>query len=185
MALNILLLSFLASYPILSSVVAADSDFTLYAYGTDINGLELFFADGNAQVGDISTAATSNVSNVYFTLDRGELLANPNLTSTRTFRPSFNSTWSNLELNVPVDDDSSNSISFTQNFISNETGKWRFYGPSLLFDTSSGQLISLFFAKPAATTGLFDLVWDLSKAEQEENPDAKPVALRNIAPTSG
>jgi hypothetical protein len=118
------------------------------------------------------------------TLDGGELLANPNRTSTQALRSSFNSTWSNLKLNVPVDDESSNSVNFTQNDVSDQAaGEWRFYGPYVLFQTSSGQLISHFFAKPATTAGLFDLVWNLSQAEQADDPETKPVALRNIAPT--
>lgn len=68
---------------LVSTVLAAHDSFTLYAYGTNISGLQLFYSQGPpylhslqnikfidillgiAQIGDVRHANSSNVSNVY------------------------------------------------------------------------------------------------------------------------
>ncbi|KAJ5663180.1 hypothetical protein N7507_003911 [Penicillium longicatenatum] len=44
-----------------------ESTFGLYAYGTNINGLPVFYADGLAQIGDASHSSAATARNVYFT----------------------------------------------------------------------------------------------------------------------
>ncbi|KAJ6088584.1 hypothetical protein N7486_009845 [Penicillium sp. IBT 16267x] len=43
------------------------STFGLYAYGDNINGLPVFYADGLAQIGDASHSTATTAKNVYFT----------------------------------------------------------------------------------------------------------------------
>ncbi|EEA21274.1 hypothetical protein TMatcc_009323 [Talaromyces marneffei ATCC 18224] len=178
-----ILLPLLAAYTILPLTLAQSGNFTIYAYGTGVLGLPLFYSEGDAQLGNVNAIPGYNVSDVYFSIESGRLLAFPNATSTEAAKHDANYTWTSLQLNVPVNT-SGNTVTFTEDTGSSggADGEWTLYGPYVFLYDSSKQLVSHFFAEPTNDAGVFNLLWNLSEEQQAQNPDAVPVSLRTIAP---
>lgn len=78
---------------------------------------------------------------------------------------------------------SGNTVTFAQDASSGGApGEWRLYGSYVFLYDSSKQLVSYFFAEPTNATGVFNLLWNLSEDQQQQNPNTVPVSLRTLAP---
>ncbi|QKX53199.1 uncharacterized protein TRUGW13939_00275 [Talaromyces rugulosus] len=172
---------------LMSTVLAAQNTFTLYAYGTNISGSQVFYSQGIAQIGDVRYANSSNVSNVYFYEESGKFIANPNITSTTASLKASesNTTWTDLSFYIPKS--SGQPLGFTTNINSAEvtTGSWHFYGEYAFIENSAGQLESHFFAQPTDVDGVYNILWSLSDQAQLASPEIKSISIRTIPPASG
>lgn len=88
-----------------------------------------------------------NVSEtIEVSMKSGGLHAYPNTTSTQTAKHDANYTWTSLQLDVPINSGSGNTITLAQDASSSGAdGGWRLYGSYVFFYDSSKQLVSYFF----------------------------------------
>ncbi|KAJ5123517.1 hypothetical protein N7448_009614 [Penicillium atrosanguineum] len=162
--------------------------FSLYAYGEDINGLHVFYADGQAQIGDMSLSNASNKVPMYVTYssnDRTTWIAHANTTqSTRTFAALGSSTTSTTNLlclkesssvTNPVTFNSINSVSISSADTETITNAWSLYGSTVLINRTGGN----FYAKSTGKNGWWHLVWSTS---DNAGLEATAIILRTTAP---
>ncbi|CRG86508.1 hypothetical protein PISL3812_03514 [Talaromyces islandicus] len=175
---------FFVLFGLISIVLASQDTFTLYAYGSNISGSEVFYCQGIAKIGAVSHAHSSNVSNVYFYEEHGTFIANPNVTSTtaRIAASESNTSWAGLKLYIP--NTSGQPLGFTAGNSSGEitTGDWHFYGEYAFIENSAGQLESRFFAQPTDNDGVYNILWNLSDQAQLASPEVESISIRTIAP---
>ncbi|QKX58306.1 uncharacterized protein TRUGW13939_05428 [Talaromyces rugulosus] len=162
------------------STPSAGEEFSLYAYGDSVGGLPLFYSDGKAAVGILSSS-NSSASNVTFerTSDSstGSLVGNP---PNGTSASSANSSWSDQFLYIPSSSSSSNEIGFTSESGDNATTtKFVFYGQTLLVKDESGDIVSSFYARQSSSEGggVYSLLWNVT----EDHDAVFPVSLRTVA----
>ncbi|KAK3368779.1 hypothetical protein B0H63DRAFT_515300 [Podospora didyma] len=163
---------------------AGGSGFGLFAYGGTIGGLPVFFSDGTAVITDFKTANNtgSNLVPVAFSSgsDGGAFSAAPNTTA-----PVFNNAtetppFSNATFFVPGEGSSSHQVGFSSDITSTDiiTTGWTFYGHIALLEAAGGSLISLFWAVPSGTEGVWNLTWN----ETDASSGAIPVTLKDTPP---
>ncbi|KAJ5670152.1 uncharacterized protein N7477_005515 [Penicillium maclennaniae] len=167
---------------------ANGNPFSLYAYGDGINGLPIFYADGQAQIGDMSLSNASNKVPMYVTYsgnDRTTWIAHVNATqSTRTFATLGSSTTSTTNLlclkesnsvTNPVIFNSMDTVSSLNADSGTITNAWSLYGSTVLINRPGGN----FYAKSPGENGWWQLAWStLNDAELE----ATAIILRTNPP---
>ncbi|KAJ5413086.1 hypothetical protein N7465_005391 [Penicillium sp. CMV-2018d] len=149
--------------------------FGLYAYGESVGGLSLFYADGQAQIGDPANSAASEVSSVYFESSDSTWVGNPNGTT------SGNSSWSDQMLYIPSSSSSSHQMGFTSKNMSNVTTTgFIFYGNWMMVESDSGEISSSFYVRENSQgEGIYSLLWNVS-----DETTAIPVSLRSVKPSN-
>ncbi|KAF4765683.1 hypothetical protein HAV15_003369 [Penicillium sp. str.  len=161
--------------------------FGLYAYGEAVGGLSLFYADGQAHIGDPANSTASEVSSVYcyhdYTLIRDILVessdstwvGNPNGTT------SGNDSWSDQMLYIPDSSSSSHQMGFTSKNMSNVTTTgFIFYGNWVMVKSDSGEISSSFYVRENSKgEGIYSLLWNVS-----DEATAIPVSLRSTKPSN-
>ncbi|RMZ70754.1 cytochrome p450 [Pyrenophora seminiperda CCB06] len=158
--------------------VSPAATFQLYAYGEDLSGFPLFYADGLAYVGDASAFNSSGAAVVDFQTkkDSGYFVGNPNTTLSRN-KP----TWSNVTLFVPSNSSEDRHVGFldlndgTGN-TTTETSGFFFYGSTAMHMCADGSLASAFFGAKVQDN-VYELVWN-------ETTKTIPLSLRRTAPSS-
>ncbi|KAL4924158.1 uncharacterized protein BDV17DRAFT_295689 [Aspergillus undulatus] len=167
------MLSSVLLVPVLASLALARS-FNLYAYGTDIGGLPLYYADGNAVVGNGAISAVTNAV-VSFTNNNGRLVGNPNTTESP-------SAFTNALLYVPGSLSSSHKVGFTTDetsTVDQVTDRFLWYGSTLLIENDTGQYTSQFYVRKSdAESGQYELLWGVSGTQYIS------VSLRSVAPST-
>ncbi|KAI9925616.1 hypothetical protein ASPWEDRAFT_29051 [Aspergillus wentii DTO 134E9] len=165
---------FLAS----SCLVSAESQsFGLYAYGDNVGGLPMYYADGNAVVAPNPPSNASTAVRVSFTKGDDGLVGNPNATTNSTGSKDF----SDQMLFVPGPSSDDHQMGFTANGSTNMvTNKFVWYGNFLLVEDESGEYTSLFSVpSTAGDGGSYSLLWNAT-----DDDDVVPVTLRSIAPSN-
>ncbi|OCL04183.1 hypothetical protein AOQ84DRAFT_391733 [Glonium stellatum] len=164
--------------PLLARAASTDS-FGLYAYGSGIGGLPVFYSDGYAYIGYGSPLNASSSANVTLTESPGDSTtwaASPNITT------SSNATWSDKFFYVPSPQAPFHRVGFTSNSTSYQiTSGFTFYGHFTFLVTSSGAWESLFYAKPTAYSGIWELMWNQT---DEADSGVVPLTLKNSAPST-
>ncbi|OCK92396.1 uncharacterized protein K441DRAFT_614615 [Cenococcum geophilum 1.58] len=162
--------------PLLARATSSDS-FGLYAYGSGIGGLPVFYSDGNAYIGHGPPPNASSSANITLTKNPNDSvgwIANPNTTT------SSNATWADASFYVPSPEASSHQVGFTSNATSDQISSgFAFYGHVTFLVASSGGWEALFYAKPTASSGIWSLMWNQTG---ETDSSAVPVALKDSAP---
>ncbi|KAJ5869655.1 hypothetical protein N7455_004596 [Penicillium solitum] len=149
--------------------------FGLYAYGEAVGGLSLFYADGQAHIGDPANSTASEVSSVYFESSDSTWVGNPNGTT------SGNDSWSDQMLYIPDSSSSSHQMGFTSKNMSNVTTTgFIFYGNWVMVKSDSGEISSSFYVRENSKgEGIYSLLWNVS-----DEATAIPVSLRSTKPSN-
>ncbi|KAF1840065.1 uncharacterized protein K460DRAFT_399101 [Cucurbitaria berberidis CBS 394.84] len=177
--MTLLILAALAASP--SLVLAAQkratpSEFSLFAYGKDIGGLELFNADGYAYVGDLTQFNSSDAAPVVFSPRNDHMwLGSPNTTG---LDGSENPSWSNVTLFVPGSSSSDSRIGFlnaTNSTTDVITSGFLFYGLTAMNRRNGG--LETLWSGLSVGNGVYELYWNDTSSGQV------PVTLRSAPPT--
>ncbi|KAH8432818.1 uncharacterized protein LDX57_010447 [Aspergillus melleus] len=160
--------------------LAASASFGLYAYGENIGGLQMYYADGNAVVSKQAPSNATTAAPVIFTHDDDEgLIGNPNTTDSAN-KPNF----TNASLFVPGSSAESHQVGFTDDPSANEvTNKFVWYGNFLMVEDDSGEYTSLFTVKKSSSStndGEYSLLWNVTDSDEE----VIEVSMRSIAPSN-
>ncbi|KAJ5894470.1 hypothetical protein N7495_006161 [Penicillium taxi] len=167
------------------------SPFRLYAYGDGMNGLSVFYADGQAQIGDISLSNATTKIPIYFTIESNSnyWVAHVDTTAKSSNSSSFQtadvSSTTNL-LSLTKTSELVNSVSFSNDGVSTDTvsgsstkltNVWTLYGKYVLLNQPKAN----FYAKPTDKKGWYLLTWSTTVDASVGNT---PVNLRTIGPLS-
>ncbi|OOQ91714.1 hypothetical protein PEBR_09232 [Penicillium brasilianum] len=150
----------------------AAKQFRIYAFGANISGLQVFYADGIAKIGDPTQSNAAEVVPVYFTTSSTEEY------TWLAHADSSNATWSTKALYLA--DGRPGEVGFTS---SDSTGKltdvWWHYGHYVMVKVDGAN----FYANPiAGATGWYTLSWTNSG---QGGLDQTLVTLRTIEPSTG
>ncbi|PLB54038.1 hypothetical protein P170DRAFT_397042 [Aspergillus steynii IBT 23096] len=161
-----------------NSVLAASASFGLYAYGDNIGGLQMYYADGNAVVSKQAPTSANSSAPVIFTHDKDGLIGNPNSTDSAN-KPDF----SNASLFVPGSSAEDHQVGFTDDPGTNQvTNKFVWYGNFLMVEDDSGEYTSLFTVKKSSSStndGEYSLQWNVTDDEE-----VIAISMRSIAPSN-
>ncbi|KAJ5958534.1 uncharacterized protein N7479_005684 [Penicillium vulpinum] len=159
-----------------------DGSWSLYAYGHNIDGLPIFYADGQAQIGDMSL---SNATNKFaFSLTFGDNQRTWVAHFDNTTTPASNTT--NLlglsdtgSMACPVVFTPSVQASNNSSSLSTpQTDVWTLYGKYVVCSQAKVN----FYAQPTGQDGWYILLWSATADAALKNI---PVTLRTIGPASG
>ncbi|KAJ5141155.1 uncharacterized protein N7443_010874 [Penicillium atrosanguineum] len=147
-----------ASALISRSAPAANEKFGLYAYGENLGGLSLFYADVKRE---------SDSSSSW--------IANPNGTT------KAEAGWSDELLYIPSSSSSDHQMGFTSSERSNETTSgFIFYGQWVMVELESGDISSSFYVREESEgKGVYSLLWNVTDEET-----AIPISLRSVEPSN-
>ncbi|KAJ5934540.1 hypothetical protein N7466_004087 [Penicillium verhagenii] len=163
--------------------------FNLYAYGTNINGLRVFYADGEAQLGDMSLSSATNkiAISVTYGTKKNTWIARPQTsTGNALFKSgdgSSNSTLLGLSsgtaianpVTFPLYDEASGSEISPAGDL---TAVWSLYGTYVILTETGAN----FYAKPTGKDGWYILLWSRSVSA---SVDYIPITLTINAPSAG
>ncbi|KAK5129222.1 hypothetical protein LTR08_003746 [Meristemomyces frigidus] len=142
----------------------------IYAYGTNITGLEVFVADSVAYVGNISLSTASSASHITFYLDATSLVATPS-----------NSSLGNETLAIDTTSGAFKEVIF--NASSTDTGYvstgFHMYGTMIAWANSEGILASNWYAEETEYAGLWTLKWNTDNLVVDAG---KQLVLKNLGP---
>ncbi|KAJ5670732.1 uncharacterized protein N7477_006095 [Penicillium maclennaniae] len=146
------------------STPAANEKFGLYAYGENVGGLSLFYANGLAYIGDPANSTSSTASSVSFKRSSDSSstwIANPNSTT------KAEAGWSDELLYVPSSSSSNHQMGFTSSRRSNETTTgFIFYGQWVMVELESGDMSSSFYVRRESEgKGVYSLLWNVTDEE--------------------
>ncbi|ESZ91802.1 hypothetical protein SBOR_7818 [Sclerotinia borealis F-4128] len=155
----------------------ATSSFHLYAYGTGIGGLPIYYSDGNAFVGNkIPSGSTVNTNITFAPSSSSEWIITPttaNVTLTNSKSSAlFINPSSKALTNVGFTASDSSTVA-TRGFLA--FGNWAMWKSP---DTS--QISSSFYATPVSD-GIWQLKWN---ADEMDDGSSVGVAIRKMAPSS-
>ncbi|KAL2842193.1 hypothetical protein BJY01DRAFT_249236 [Aspergillus pseudoustus] len=164
----------------LAGLTLADT-FNLYAYGDGIGGLPLHYADGAAIISKKAPANATNSDVVSFTTSDGQLVGNPNTTSSD---PPF----SNTVLFIPGPDSSSDEVGFLNASATapddEVTSKFVWYGHFLLVENDAGELTSLFSVQKSSDDDEeYALLWNTTDSDSSSG-EFISVSMRSVAPST-
>ncbi|KAL1847421.1 hypothetical protein Plec18170_008533 [Paecilomyces lecythidis] len=113
-----------------------------------------------------------------------QLIANPNATANHIDNvPASNTSWSNMQLFVPMADNSNQKVGFVSKPGSDQmAARFLIYGGNVMVNDGSGNMDSCFFAQLSGTDGVWSLLWNMTRS-QASAASAFPVALRNVEPS--
>ncbi|KAF8863748.1 hypothetical protein BDZ45DRAFT_87323 [Acephala macrosclerotiorum] len=162
----------------LAQVDAADP-FTLYAYGTNISGLPVFYMNSLAFIGFRIPNDINNATNITFTMNNTSLYAQKNLTSggtgTITGQP---------RLLIDTSPSSTAQVGFTTcdgDTTTNTTTNFRFLGTDLYWEASGGTLLASFWATMTSKENVWKLVWN---EPNEVLDEGTPVVVQTTPPAN-
>ncbi|KAF7856336.1 hypothetical protein EAF04_009864 [Stromatinia cepivora] len=153
-----------------------DSSFHLYAYGTGIGGLPVYYSDGNAFVGSKFPSGSNVNTNIIFApSSSNEWVITPtsNITLTNTTSPALFIDPSATGLTNVGFTGPASSNGTTKGFIS--FGNWAMWE-----NPSTSKIASNFYATPVSD-GIWQLKWN---AEEIDDGSSVSVAVRKVAPSS-
>ncbi|KAJ5734568.1 hypothetical protein N7533_012971 [Penicillium manginii] len=178
---KVLFLGFAVSGKQIASRSSQSESYSLYAFGDNIGGFPMYYADGNAVVGNKTPQNATNVSQVSFTPgESGPMIGNPTSNST-TVNGSSQRAFQNQQFYVPSPDSSDHQVGFTQNATSNQvTSKFIWYGHFLLVENDSGEYTSLFYAKKTEQEDVFSLQWNIT--DEDDEGDYISISMRGLPP---
>ncbi|KAL4808127.1 hypothetical protein BDV18DRAFT_134300 [Aspergillus unguis] len=158
---------------------AVASEFRLYAYGEGLGGLRVFYADGQAQIGDIARSTAKEKSEVYFTVSKTNANSWIAHTSSSGTDAEFTTASANSTiLSLPTDGGSDQNVVFRPNtatFAASQEAKvFTTYGEYVLIDWETAN----FFAEATDVEGVYSLLWNNAGSNNI------PVALRTRAPST-
>ncbi|TLD38685.1 putative cytochrome p450 protein [Venturia nashicola] len=150
----------------------ADSQFNLYAYGTNvgIGGLPLFNVNGSAYIAiGAQFGSDSENPNVTFTMtDRVVSIAQNDNSSTE------------VGANLAFNESGNDYISFTTTPSTSQTTSGFFwFGNLLFFKSAAGVLSSSFYAEPTGRDGIWKIQW---LADKTKAGKSVPIAFKRDAP---
>lgn len=138
--------------------VYAANPFTLYAYGTNITGLPVFYMDSLAYIGYRIPNDLNNATNITFTMNNTSLYTQKNLTS------GGSGTFSGEpRLQIDTTTDATAQSSFTadeDDTTTNTTTNFRFLGTDLYWENSDGTLQANFWATTTSMENIWKLIWN-------------------------
>ncbi|KAJ5627550.1 hypothetical protein N7528_004977 [Penicillium herquei] len=148
--------------------------YKLYAYGTDISGLPVYYANGTAQIGDDSSNPGDKIP-IYVTFasadDPSTWIAHPdNTTSLGTelvFSTDGVASNSNL-VSCANETGLTNPVNFLNagsNSSSDLTNLWTLYGTTVLLNEDGAN----FYAQSTDEEGWYNLVWSRSVDASTDN----------------
>ncbi|KAM0723396.1 hypothetical protein Q7P37_000382 [Cladosporium fusiforme] len=150
---------------------------TLYAYGQNVSGLPLFYADGIALLGYGHPKDVSAAVNVTFFDDDSttSLTSTPNNTA-------FEGNWTKPLLYIDTRKGSFREVGFTSSSNNSYTTTgFKFWGRQLLWTGTSedGSVGRSFWAAPRGSDGVWSLYWN---PDNEASEIAVPVVLKRQPP---
>ncbi|CAG8933513.1 unnamed protein product [Penicillium salamii] len=163
----------------------SSDSFSLYAYGDNIGGLPLYYADGNAVIANHTPDNATDVGQVAFTPgSSGPLVGNPANETDTSGKRSSSGSFTNQQLFVPSANSTDHQVGFTTSPSSEEvTTKFNWYGHFLLVETDDGEYTSLFYAKKNKTQeGAYSLQWNIT--DNDEDGEYYSISMRSIAPSN-
>ncbi|KAH7019848.1 hypothetical protein EDB80DRAFT_701666 [Ilyonectria destructans] len=137
--------------------------FQIYAFGDGIGGLPLICSGKSAYIGDYSLLNDTEAAPVLFTSgSNGVWVGAPNTTG---FADSSDlPTWSDLSFYVPKSSSSSHAVGLVDISAGKNatlvTSGFDFYGTLAYLTGASGQMVTLWYAVPSDTEGLYSLRWN-------------------------
>ncbi|KAH6973726.1 hypothetical protein BKA56DRAFT_734437 [Ilyonectria sp. MPI-CAGE-AT-0026] len=137
--------------------------FQIYAFGDGIGGVPLISSGKSAYIGDYSLLNDTEAAPVLFTSDtNGIWVGAPNTTG---FADSSDlPTWSDLCFYVPKSSSSSHAVGLVDISAGKNatlvTSGFDFYGTLAYLTGASGQMVTLWYAVPSDTEGLYSLRWN-------------------------
>ncbi|KAI5794995.1 hypothetical protein EDC01DRAFT_787847 [Geopyxis carbonaria] len=149
-----------------------DDSFQLYAYGTNISGLSIFYGDGLAYIGNMSPPTLDIATNVTF-------MPSPKNETIWAATP-VNSSVAAKEWTFYIDPPTGN-IGFVNSTGGAPDGAittgFGFYGHNAIHVDANGGVNTLFWAAPmAGVEGTWRLLWNVS------DDGNIPVAVKDMAP---
>ncbi|TGO62005.1 hypothetical protein BCON_0023g00650 [Botryotinia convoluta] len=179
-----------ASAAVLQKRITSPTDsFHLYAYGTGIGGLPVYYSDGNAFIGNTVPANSKVNANITFTpTSSSEWIVTPS---------SSNVTLTNTTTSALVINPSSSgltNVGFTGAVVGNSTTKGlsastagngttkgfiAFGNWAMWKNPSTEKIVSNFYATPVCD-GVWQLMWN---AEEIDDGSSISVAVRKTAPS--
>ncbi|KAJ5980225.1 hypothetical protein N7481_007523 [Penicillium waksmanii] len=175
--LQLLLLGFAVSAKHISSRSSPSESYSLYAFGDSIGGFPMYYADGDAVVGNKAPWNATNVGQVSFTPgESGPMVGNPASNSTGangTSQPAFQ----NQQCFVRRPDSSDHQVGFTQNATSNQVpSNFIWYGHFLLVENDGGEYTSRFYVKKTEQEDVFNITDD------DDEDDFILISMRGLPP---
>ncbi|KAF7926489.1 hypothetical protein BELL_0875g00050 [Botrytis elliptica] len=179
-----------ASAAVLQKRTTSSTDsFHLYAYGTGIGGLPVYYSDGNAFIGNTVPAGSKVNANITFTpTSSSEWIVTPSnsnvtLTNTTTSALVINPSSSGLT-NVGFTGavvGNSTTKGFSASTAGNGTTKGfiTFGNWAMWKNPSTEKIVSNFYATPVCD-GVWQLMWN---AEEIDDGSSISVAVRKTAPS--
>ncbi|KAJ5180152.1 hypothetical protein N7492_003362 [Penicillium capsulatum] len=166
---------------------SSSDSYSLYAYGDSIGGFPMFYADGNAVVGNQHPSNATKVDKVSFTPGNpgDPMVGNPANATSSSGKSKKSSTpaFSNQSLFVPSANSTDHQVGFTDNGSSSKvTNKFIWYGHFLLVETESGEYTSLFYAKKSGQDDVFSLQWNIT--DEDDEGEFISVSMRSIPPSN-
>ncbi|KAJ5470364.1 hypothetical protein N7530_007721 [Penicillium desertorum] len=176
----------------------ANGPWSLCAYGQGIDGLPIFYADGQAQIGDLSLSNATNKFAVSLTFgdNQNTWVAHPDTTTTTTTEAGIFTTAgvaSNTNLlglsdtglmacpvifTTPSGQKSNNTVATNTTVPAPQTNVWTLYGKYVVCSQDDVN----FYAQPTGQDGWYILLWSATADAALQNV---PVTLRTIGPVSG
>ncbi|OQE40067.1 hypothetical protein PENCOP_c006G08905 [Penicillium coprophilum] len=156
-----------------------DGSWSLYAYGHNIDGLPVFYADGQAQVGDmaLSNATSKSAFSLTFGDEPNTWVAHPDNTTTLANTTNLLGLSDTGSMACPVVFTPSQASNST-NKLAPQTNVWTLYGKYVVCSQDRVN----FYAQPTGRDGWYILLWSATTDAALQNI---PVALRTIGPASG
>ncbi|KAF9241959.1 hypothetical protein DTO013E5_6814 [Penicillium roqueforti] len=175
------------AHPLEKRQSTSTDSFKLYAYGTGISGLPVFYRNGTAQVADVSKVDTTTMAAmtpINFTAATDNTwVAHPISSSSATADFTTLSTDTNMLCLDQGDTADSNPVGFTgasaadQSTTTKLSNVWSTYGGYVLVTVSGAN----FYARQADTDGVYSLLWSSSA---EAMTDTIPLVLRTTEPAT-
>ncbi|CRL28633.1 unnamed protein product [Penicillium camemberti] len=175
----------------------ANGRWSLYAYGSNIDGLPIFYADGQAQIGNLamSNATTKFPISLTFGDNQNTWVAHPDTTNTTTESAIFTTAGVASSTNLlglsdtgsmacpviftsPNGQANNNTVAANTSVSTPQTNVWTFYGKYVMCSQDNVN----FYAQPTGQDGWYILLWSAMADAALRNI---PVTLRTIGPASG
>ncbi|KAJ5955042.1 hypothetical protein N7501_009321 [Penicillium viridicatum] len=175
----------------------ANGPWSLYAYGSNIDGLPMFYADGQAQIGNLamSNATTKFPVSLTFGNNQNTWVAHPDTRNTTTESAIFTTADVASSTNLlglsdtgsmacpviftsPSGQANNNTVAMNTSVSTPQTNVWTLYGKYVMCSQDNVN----FYAQPTGQDGWYILLWSATADAALRNI---PVTLRTIGPASG
>ncbi|KGO69005.1 hypothetical protein PITC_078300 [Penicillium italicum] len=177
----------------------ANGPWSLYAYGSNIDGLPIFYADGQAQIGNLALSNATDKFTVSLTFgdNQNTWVAHPDTTATtNTTESAFTTAGVASSTNLlglsdtgsmacpvifttPSGQANNNTVAANTSSVSTpQTNVWTLYGKYVMCSQDNVN----FYAQSTGLDGWYILLWSATADAALRNI---PVTLRTIGPASG